>query len=114
RRLAREAGFSRVFVQSAAGDAGGALGAAIDGAISLGDPRPTFRVDLGQAPDVGAAAAIAGHLGLRVARVDPAVAAAERIADGAVVGWVQGRFEWGPRALGHRSLLAEPTRAATR
>jgi carbamoyltransferase len=38
-------------------------------------------------------------------------AVSELLADGAVIGWFQGRFEWGPRALGARSILADPTRA---
>jgi len=38
---------------------------------------------------------------------------AERLARGEVIGWMQGRFEWGPRALGSRSILANPTRAET-
>jgi carbamoyltransferase len=55
---------------------------------------------------------IAGELvrrGVRFERcADPARAAAERIAKGEIVGWFQGRMEFGPRALGHRSILADP------
>jgi carbamoyltransferase len=46
--------------------------------------------------------------------VDPVASAAQDLADGKVIGWFQGRFEWGPRALGHRSILADPTRAETK
>lgn len=110
-RLAREAGFDHVYVQPAAGDAGGALGAAILGAIELGDPRPPALANaaLGLPVDVGATADLARTLGLNV-RVsdDPCAATAMLIAAGKVVAFCQDRFEWGPRALGQRSLLANP------
>jgi carbamoyltransferase len=48
------------------------------------------------------------------APADLAQAAARALADGELVGWVQGRMEWGPRALGARSLLADPRRADVR
>jgi carbamoyltransferase len=111
RRIAREAGFQRVFVQPAAGDAGGALGAAILGSLELGDARPAKMTTaaLGLPADVAAAQALAGELGLRTRRVDdPAREAAAMVARGEIVGWCQGRFEWGPRALGQRSILADP------
>lgn len=111
RRLAREAGYERVFVQPAAGDAGGALGAAVLGALELGDPRPAKMTSaaLGLEVDVGAAQALAVELGLKVRRVDdPAAEAAAMISRGEIVGVCQGRFEWGPRALGNRSILANP------
>jgi carbamoyltransferase len=109
-RVGREAGFSALFVQPASGDAGGALGAALLGAVERGDPRPVMdHAALGTAVTGDRAAALAHALGLEVERVaDPPEHAAARIARGEVVGWCQGRFEWGPRALGHRSLLAAP------
>jgi carbamoyltransferase len=116
-RLAREAGFDRVFVPPAAGDAGGALGAALLGARDLGDPRPPplATAALGQPFDGGAAADLARALGLTpTAPPDPAAAVAERIAAGQVVAVCRGRFEWGPRALGQRSLLADARRAESR
>src|SRR5690606_38926575 len=73
-RLLRESGCQRVFVQPAAGDAGGALGAAILGALELGDPRPAAldSAALGLAVDVARAHAIARELGLSIRRVqDP-------------------------------------------
>jgi carbamoyltransferase len=116
-RIARDSGFSRVFVQPAAGDAGGALGAAILGALALGDPRPAALASaaLGRRVDVDRTRAIAEQLGLALRRVDdPAATTAELLARDCVVAHVQGRFEWGPRALGQRSLLAMPSQRATR
>jgi carbamoyltransferase len=116
-RIAREAGFARVFVPPAAGDAGGALGAALLGARDLGDPRPPplATAALGEPFDGGAAVDLARELGLTPRAVaDPDAAVAERIAAGKVVAVCRGRFEWGPRALGQRSLLADATRAGSR
>ncbi|MAQ13587.1 MAG: carbamoyl transferase [Sandaracinus sp.] len=107
-RVLAEGPFGRVYVHPAAGDAGGALGAALLGARQLGDtPDPgSFTPALGVRVDPGHTAAVAAHLGLRGERVaDPAADAAARLAEGAIVAWVQGRAEWGPRALGQRSLL---------
>jgi carbamoyltransferase len=116
-RLQREAGFEGVFVQPAAGDAGGALGAAILGALEHGDPRPPAMrsAALGLAVDPARAAAVAGALELPHRRVDdPARVCAELIAAGKIVAHVRGRFEWGPRALGQRSILAHAGARATR
>lgn len=110
-RLAREAGFARVFVQPAAGDAGGALGAAILGALALGDPRPAplTTAALGLPLTAADALPLARQLGLTVTTLaDPAADLAARLDDGAVIGLCAGRFEWGPRALGQRSILASP------
>jgi hypothetical protein len=101
-------------VQPAAGDAGTALGAAMHLAHALGDrvaPMPTAALGRGWTDDELAA-------WLATARVayerppDLAEAVAEVIAADGVVAWFQGRSEYGPRALGHRSLLANATRAA--
>ena len=116
-RLLREAGFARVSVHPAAGDAGGALGAAILRSVELGDPRPAALTTaaLGEEIDVAAAAATASVVGLSAVRVaDPAVTVAEHLVRGKIVAVCQGRFEWGPRALGQRSLLALPGDAAVR
>ena len=117
RRIAREAGFSRVFVQPAAGDAGGALGAALLGAVEAGDPRPAPLCDaaLGELISVDEARALATELGLRAERVSaPAERVCELLLGGGIVGLCSGRFEWGPRALGQRSLLALPAKAEMR
>ena len=116
-RVLSESGFERVFVQPAAGDAGGALGAAILGALDRGDARPAAMTSaaLGTGVDASAAAALAESLGLEARRVnDPIGEAARLLSSGKIIGFANGRFEWGPRALGHRSILALPTAASTR
>ncbi len=108
-----QAGFKDVWVQPAAGDAGGALGAALwYWHHVLGKPRH-WTMDHAQYGPAFAEEEIQRFLdgrGVGYERLDPE-AMAERvaglIADQAVVGWFQGRMEWGPRALGNRSILAD-------
>ncbi|WP_328773831.1 carbamoyltransferase family protein [Streptomyces sp. NBC_00286] len=112
-RIAREGPFSRVWVQPAAGDAGTALGGALLLAADGGDePDPMFGADLGRDwtdAELGA--------WLKTAAVpfdrppDIAATVARAVADNQIVAWFQGRSEYGPRALGHRSLLAHPGHA---
>ncbi len=112
-RLARESPFGRIWVQPASGDAGTALGAAAYLAERGGDRvRPMTTAALGRRfEDAEIEAA------LRTARLpferpaDLPDEVARIIAEDGVVAWFQGRSEWGPRALGHRSLLANPARA---
>ena len=117
-RLLREAGFERIFIQPAASDAGNALGAALwVWHQRLGRPRGQAMTHAFHGATWTAAeqaAALAGR-GLEVRQVtDPAEEAARLLADGRIVGWFQGRAEVGPRALGARSILADPRRAETR
>ncbi|APR81850.1 Nodulation protein nolO [Minicystis rosea] len=110
-RILRESGFERVFVQPAAGDAGGALGAAILGAMELGDARPPAMrtAALGTSIRDGEAEATAAALGLSCeALSDPPQAIADLLERGKIVAVARGRFEWGPRALGQRSILSLP------
>jgi carbamoyltransferase len=109
-RLAAEGPFDEVWVQPAAGDAGTALGAALQVSRAAGQrvqPMETAALGRGWTDDE-----LAGLL--EIAAVghqrcdDVADAAAAVLATGGVVGWFQGRSEYGPRALGHRSLLASP------
>ncbi|MBX6357076.1 MAG: carbamoyltransferase [Micromonosporaceae bacterium] len=114
-RLAAEGPFERVWVQPAAGDAGTALGAALHVAHDLaGRTEPMPGADLGRGftdDEIEAE--------LRRARVpyqrpgSIAAAAAQVLADDGIVAWFQGRSEYGPRALGHRSLLAHPGNPGT-
>jgi len=110
-------------VQSAAGDAGGAVGAAYAVWHRFGGAR-SFVMDhayLGpQFTPVEIADLLAtegrriAEMGCSVEEFDEAELCrrtAHAIADGAVVGWFQGRMEWGPRALGNRSILCDPRRA---
>ena len=117
-RILREAGFDRLFVPSAPGDAGCALGAALYAdRILFGQPHKPVpdHPYWGPQPDEAAL--------LRIAQEDdiPAIvsrSAIEEVADalavGKVVGWVDGALEYGPRALGHRTILAAPHDAAMR
>jgi carbamoyltransferase len=116
-RLLREAGFARVSVHPAAGDAGGALGAAILGSIARGDarPKPLASAALGEEVDAAIADTTARALGLSPSRVsDPARVVAEHLDRKRIVAVCAGRFEWGPRALGQRSLLALPSDPSVR
>ena len=120
-KLIRSRLFENVFVQPAAGDAGGALGAALvawhhvhDGARVPSDGDGLMGSYLGPAftsDDVDRALASAQLTGRRLCTSDLNDAVAGLLDDGAVVGWMQGRMEFGPRALGHRSILADPRRA---
>ena len=111
-RLFAEGPFDEIWVQPAAGDAGTALGAALHVAAEFGDPaEPMSRADLGRGFGNDEI-----ERWLKTAKVpyerpeDVAVAAAEALAEDRIVAWFQGRAEFGPRALGHRSLLAHPGR----
>ncbi|MBV9094478.1 MAG: carbamoyltransferase [Streptosporangiaceae bacterium] len=109
-RIYREGPFERVWVQPAAGDAGTALGAALAVAHSLGDacaPMGTAALGRSWTDDELEAWLVSAAIGHR-RPADVAAAAAEQLAANGVVAWFQGRSEYGPRALGRRSLLAHP------
>ncbi|MEU8382701.1 carbamoyltransferase C-terminal domain-containing protein [Streptosporangium sp. NPDC048865] len=113
-RLLAEGPFEELWVQPAAGDAGTALGGALHLAQAFGEPAaPMTGADLGRGWSDEELAAW-----LDVARVpyerpaDLAGAVAAELAADRIVAWFQGRGEYGPRALGHRSLLAHPGREA--
>jgi carbamoyltransferase len=114
-RLLQEAGFEEIFVQPAASDAGNALGAAQwVWHQQLGRPRERPMEHAFWGPQFGASACeqALARRGLRAEQVANAPAEAARLlAEGQVVGWFQGRAEVGPRALGARSILADPRRA---
>ena len=116
-RLQNESGFANLFIQPAAGDAGGALGAALWGAIQAGDPRPSSLVScaLGTEVDSSRAMQLCKSLGLAYSLPgDIHAETARLLANQQVVAFIQGRFEWGPRALGMRSILAHPQREGIR
>ena len=113
-RLAEEGPFEGIWVQPASGDSGTALGAALQVARELGDrPAPMRTAALGRAWDDDALAAWLDRAAVAYERPgDVADAVGDVLAGDGVVAWFQGASEYGPRALGHRSLLADPRRAA--
>lgn len=127
-KIREQTGFREVFIQPAAGDNGTALGAAFYAwNQTAGRPRgfvmehgywgPSFDdTAIVKALDAEQAA-IAGSGCARRAWTDQQALddwTAQQIADGRVVGWYQGRMEWGARALGDRSIVADPRRADMR
>lgn len=117
-RIMRETPFEQVYIQPNAGDAGGALGAALHvWHCLLGRPR-RFVMEhayYGEGAGVDQVRRALDEAGLRYERCDDVDRMAdhvvEALARGKVVALAHGRFEWGPRALGNRSILADPRRA---
>jgi carbamoyltransferase len=118
-KLLREGLFDRIWIQPAAGDAGGAVGAALAAYHDhLGQPRgrrdgldgmsgaylgPAFSQDEIEAELEGA-----GAVFTRLDDDEVIARTADALAEGRAVGWMQGRMEFGPRALGNRSILGDP------
>lgn len=118
--------FKRCYVQSAAGDAGGAIGAAmivaqeLDGAsISRHHCRHAYWGPEFSEPEFAdlleSESGRINDAGCAITQFDSDEAlcrsTAQAVSEGGVVGWFQGRLEWGPRALGNRSILGDPRRA---
>ncbi|WP_031090547.1 carbamoyltransferase [Streptomyces sp. NRRL WC-3549] len=111
-RLHREGPFDTVWVQPAAGDAGTALGAALHLAAEREPVRPMATAALGRGWSDEELRRMLEAAALPYEEPeDVAAAVAEELAQDGIVAWFQGRAEFGPRALGHRSLLAHPGRA---
>ena len=112
--ILRETNVKELFVQPAAGDAGGAMGAALWAWHDLLDKPRQWKLDnvyLGPGHDEDSIARTLEQYGAQARRLDRAqlVEQTARLVDeGNVVGWYQGRMEWGPRALGHRTILGDP------
>ncbi|MFT7625587.1 MAG: carbamoyltransferase [Myxococcota bacterium] len=116
-RIQREAGFDEVYFMPCSSDAGTSMGAALMVAHDQGAERvehpmtdylgPQFTND-----EIAACLDRGGVSATRLADLDAtANAAADAIADGQIIGWFQGRAEFGPRSLGNRSILCDPARA---
>ena len=127
-KITRETPFERIFAPPAPGDAGGAVGAALlawqeGSGASRPEPMthsyygPGYGRDAIWAALEGSARPI-GAVGCEIRESDDEESlcreVADRIADGEVLGWFQGRMELGPRALGNRSILCDPRRADMR
>ncbi|CKH34478.1 carbamoyltransferase [Mycolicibacterium smegmatis] len=112
-KLYNSGGFRSVWVQPAAGDSGTALGAALSLAAEAGEPitpMPTAALGRGFSDDEIEAVLTEAAVPFERPR-DFAAAVGDALAEDRIVGWFQGRSEFGPRALGRRSLLADPRRA---
>ena len=117
-RILRESGFEQLFIQPAAGDSGGAVGAALyTYHVLFGEPRKFVLEDayLGREFSAAEISTFLDQQGIRYESFDDDDKLLDRVTgrltEGKVAGWFQGRFEWGPRALGNRSILADPRRA---
>ena len=108
-KIAKQTGFENVFVSFAPYDAGTAIGAVVHEKRILRLPQDPF---LG--PEYTNQQILDAIAGLDFEKVDAAEAASDFLSEGKLVAWFQGRTEFGMRALGHRSLLANPGKAATR
>jgi carbamoyltransferase len=118
-RLLREGPFKNIFIQPAAGDAGGALGAALCvwygylGNTRLTDEKSDFQKQSLLGPEFSDDEAISqlaqfGAVYKRVSGDDVYRMTADLLAGEKIVGWFQGRMEFGPRALGNRSIIGDP------
>jgi carbamoyltransferase len=113
--------FDKVFVQPASHDAGGAYGAALDVAVERGEQLDRrrwshlyFGTDIASGDKLERSLEQWGDF-VEIERLnDPAERAAQLLADGSVIGWAQDRAEFGPRALGNRSILADPRPASNK
>jgi carbamoyltransferase len=115
-RIVREAGFDNVWIQPAAGDDGIAIGCAYYGHLAIQKKPRSFAMNhaylgIEYADEAARAAADNWLVRLQTANTlsdDVCRAAAELLAQGRIFGWFQGGSEFGPRALGNRSILADP------
>jgi carbamoyltransferase len=114
-RLLHETPFEHIFIQPAAGDAGNALGAALYAWHQVSGNQREWRMEhafYGPQRELSEMKEALAQRGMSFREVtDPAEEAARLLADSKIVGWFQGKAEVGPRALGARSILADPRRA---
>ncbi len=123
-RITENTPFRKIYVQPAAGDAGGALGAAWLSSIQQAPDKPVTPMQHAFWGPSSTASDVAALLDSRAQdlpetqftirqfsdEADMLSVIVDSLEQGAVVGWFQGRMEWGPRALGNRSILANPAR----
>src|SRR5262249_9209594 len=116
-KILKQIPFEEIYIQPAAGDGGGAGGAGLFGHHPVLDNPLKLVMGhayWGEAHGASEIEAFLKENGIRYQRFEDEEKLLERVVDrlqqGKVVGWSQGRFEWGPRALGNRSILADPRR----
>ena len=116
-KILRDGQFENIYIQPAAGDAGGALGAALTGYFDAKPPRLVNGHDTMQGsylgpsytqPDIEARLTSAKAVFRSLDDDGLVESVAQALADGKAIGWHQGRMEFGPRALGARSILGDP------
>jgi carbamoyltransferase len=117
-KILKETQFEELYIQPSAGDGGGAVGASLYGYhMVLGKPRRFVMQHAYWGEEHGPAETetFLKEGGIPYRRIESEEKLIEyvvdRLQEGKVIGWSQGRFEWGPRALGNRSILADPRRA---
>jgi carbamoyltransferase len=117
-KILKQTPFEELYIQPSAGDGGGAIGAALYGYHAiLGKPRQFVMEHAywGEEHGPGETEKFLREAGIPYCRIEDEEKLIEYIVDrlqeGKVIGWSQGRFEWGPRALGNRSIIADPRRA---
>ena len=117
-KILRDAGFEQIYIPPGPGDDGGAIGAALWAYHHLlGKPRvgPLGHAYLGSEYSDSQVADFLKSNGLAYEHIDDDDRFFSRVVDdltaGKVCGWYRGRFEWGPRALGARSIIADPRRS---
>ena len=117
--------FKKMYLPAAAGDAGGAIGGASYVLSMIADGRPRLSLDSAYSGPAFSDGEIGKLIETKKQQITDAGCAMDRIdnerelcqrtataiAEGKVIGWFQGRMEWGPRALGNRSILCDPRRA---
>jgi len=114
-QIATKSKFKNIFIQPAAGDSGGALGAALWAYHSVLNKKRTFIMDnayYGASESQEQVSSFLDNEGVKYKLVKDEDKLIDQVTDkmvkGKVIGWVQDELEWGPRALGHRSILADP------
>lgn len=114
-RIFKESGFKEIFIQPSAGDSGGSLGAALWASGTIFNEKNRFLMNHAYWGKEESESEIDEFLkkenikSRKVKNENLLIEeVVEKITKGKVAGWVQGKFEWGPRALGHRSIIADP------
>jgi carbamoyltransferase len=120
-RILRETPFEELYIQPSAGDGGGSLGAALYVWNTVLGNSQRFVMDHAswgaeyEDSEIVEAVKSKGYDYVKVNDDDRLIdLTVDRLMDDRVIGWFQGRFEWGPRALGHRSILANPSDPKTK